>query len=170
MAAPQDKAKAARTAATNASRIRTGQVIFGDVPEVHLPGYGPVKLKFRNRDLGYVERVLTPLLDGLPGKVRVRSEETLEVVEVDASDYANVWEALELLGSRYPMDTMTALLTGATAHAGIPEDVIDDLPPSVLNDPNLEQAMTQAIAVAFGAADAGGDAAPPTEAAENPAE
>lgn len=125
---------------------QTGRVIFGETPEVDLPKIGRVALRFRNPDLALAERRLTPLLDELPDHLA-----GFENADGVWQRYANVWDALETLGTRFPMDTIGVLLYAAVRHAGITETQVDDLPPSIFRDPNLETALGTAIAIAFGA-------------------
>lgn len=135
-----------RQAAQTRRQQQTGRVIFGDTPEVDLPGLGRVSLRFRNPDLALVERRLTPLLEDLPEPLR-----GLEGPDGGFVPFANVWDALETLGSRFPMETIGLLLYASVRHAGIDEAQVDDLPPAIFRDPNLERALGTAIAIAFGA-------------------
>lgn len=144
-------------------RQQTGRVIFGETPEVDLPHYGRTRLRFRNSDLALVERMLTPLLDELPADLRKVENDDGEIVDV-----ANVWDAIEILGTRWPMDTIRILLHASTRHAGIDADGLDEhVPPSLYRDPNLERALGVALAVAFGAVGEEDDpTAGPTEAGD----
>lgn len=134
--------EAERRAKQARAQQQTGRVIFGDTPEITLPEIGRVALRYRNPDLALVERRLTHLVDELPEHL---------AYDDDGNRYGSVWDALEILGTRFPIETISVLLGAAVRHAGVTDDQIDDLPPSVFRDPNLDRALGDAISVAFGA-------------------
>lgn len=153
----------------------TGKVVFGETPELELPGIGRHQLRLRNPDLALLERRLTPLLDELPERLSGEWQNSKgKPCGPDAKGarwvpYANIWDALEVLGERYPMDTVSVLLYAALRHVGVTEEQVDDLPPWVYQDPNVERALGQAVAIAFGAAEEeADDDSRPTGAGANP--
>lgn len=154
---PREQERRDRQRAETRKQQQTGRVIFGDTPEIDLPGIGRVALRYRNPDLALVERRLTPLVDDLPDHLATDDR---------GVRFSSVWDALEVLGTRFPIETISVLLFAAVRHAGVTEPQVDDLPPSVFRDPNLDRAIGEAISVAFGVTSEEADpTAGPTEAA-----
>lgn len=141
------------------------RAIFGDDTSttVDLPGLGPTRIVYKNQDLSYIERMLTPLLDSLPeadaGRWVIRARGRTQNVEphTDGATFerwVNVWDALESIGNRYPMESILHLLAAGIRHVvgshAAAVDVVDDMPPRIFNDPKIERVIEAALVEAFG--------------------
>jgi hypothetical protein len=94
---------------------------------------GETSVRFDTNRLIEIELELDDLLDKHNARLEQRGEEPFE----------SVWEALEELTERYPMVTIRVLL-----RAAFPD--LEEIPLALLNDPKIGDALSAAIAVAFG--------------------
>lgn len=102
---------------------------------------GKTALLYRVAETGWLEVELEPFMARLNERIVARGEEP----------YANVWDALEEISEMSPMQVMPLLLRAGLRHHGDgTDDLVDELPPHVWNDAGANDAITKALALAFG--------------------